>query len=269
MKNILHLIPTDKPSRLSIIDSQLIYSKEYFINPQHIYITSDEEIKEGDWVIENHTFKREPYIGKCFYPKNDGTVTDEVLKRDLLSVNYEGHYETLALKHNCKKIILTTDQDLIKDGVQAIDDEFLEWFVKNPSCEYIEVESGLFFYVEGEDKRYKIIIPQEEPKQEDEIIDISDHDGIGNAVDNLNNEEPEKETLEEAAENFANSKEWINGGASNWVQFSFKKGAKWQSERMYSEEEMIEFYLFCITELLSSKSSAKSPKKLFEQFKKK
>jgi hypothetical protein len=36
-----------------------------------------------------------------------------------------------------KKIILTTDQDLIKDGVQAIDDEFLEWFVSNPSCEYI------------------------------------------------------------------------------------------------------------------------------------
>jgi hypothetical protein len=30
-----------------------------------------------------------------------------------------------------KKIILTTDLDLIKDGVQSIDNEFLEWFVKN------------------------------------------------------------------------------------------------------------------------------------------
>ena len=28
----------------------------------------------------------------------------------------------------CKKIILTTDTDLIADGVQAIDDNFLEWF---------------------------------------------------------------------------------------------------------------------------------------------
>jgi hypothetical protein len=30
-----------------------------------------------------------------------------------------------------QKIILTTDLDLIKDGVQSIDNEFLEWFVKN------------------------------------------------------------------------------------------------------------------------------------------
>ncbi len=174
------------------------------------------------------------------------------------------------------KIILTTDPDLIKDGVQSIDDEFLQWFVQNPSCEWVKTAKGkMKLNDDGQEygfpdmSKYKIIISQEEPKQEDEIIDISDHDGIGNAVDNLNNEEPEKETLEEAAENFANSKEWINGGASNWVQFSFKEGAKWMQERMYSEEEMIEFYLFCITELLSSKSSAKSPKELFEQFKKK
>ena len=31
-------------------------------------------------------------------------------------------------KSFCKKIILTTDQELIKDGVQSIDDDFLEWF---------------------------------------------------------------------------------------------------------------------------------------------
>ena len=45
----------------------------------------------------------------------------------------------------------------------------------------------------------------------------------------------EQETLEEAAENFANSKEWLNGGASNWVQFTFKEGAEWQANRMYNE----------------------------------
>jgi hypothetical protein len=43
------------------------------------------------------------------------------------------------LKHY-QKIILTTDKDLTKDGVQSIDDEFLEWFVKNPSWEEVEVE---------------------------------------------------------------------------------------------------------------------------------
>jgi hypothetical protein len=69
-----------------------------------------------------------------------------------------------------KKIILTTDQDLIKDGVQAIDDEFLEWFVKNPSCEEVEVVMNLCFLKvkikESGIYGYKIIIPKEEPKQE-------------------------------------------------------------------------------------------------------
>jgi hypothetical protein len=63
-----------------------------------------------------------------------------------------------------KKIILTTDQDLIKDGVQAIDDEFLEWFVKNPSCEWVEIQCRYNFYAGQDLTHYKIIIPQEEPR---------------------------------------------------------------------------------------------------------
>ena len=67
-----------------------------------------------------------------------------------------------------KKIILTTDQSL--NGVQAIDDEFLEWFVQNPSCESVEVdrdEREVGNHLGGvviEYGDYKIIIPQKEPK---------------------------------------------------------------------------------------------------------
>jgi hypothetical protein len=53
---------------------------------------------------------------------------------------------------------MTTDRDLIRDCVQAIDDEFLEWFIKNPSCEGVEVQDCVNYY--------KILIPQEKPKQE-------------------------------------------------------------------------------------------------------
>jgi len=138
MKNI-HIIPTDKPSRLSILNSgKLNFGAEIMSSsnskPQHIYITSDEEIKEGvdQWYLDK--FLNKPY--------NSGG-SQYSSKQDV--------------------IILTTDQDLISDGVQAIDDEFLEWFVKNPSCESVEVQKwfdGLDFL------EYKIIIPQEEPKQE-------------------------------------------------------------------------------------------------------
>jgi hypothetical protein len=61
---------------------------------------------------------------------------------------------------------LATDQDLNKDGVQAIDDEFLEWFVKNPSCENIETE----FFAKFSNNLYKIIIPNEDKNIQNTFI---------------------------------------------------------------------------------------------------
>jgi hypothetical protein len=199
MKNI-HILPTDKPSRLLcnhplksfcfqkeengmfVNDGKVSGASFWSIekaknngfNPQHIYITSDEEIKEGDWF----------------------------LYQEKLLVKHDGSMNTMI---DCKKIILTTDPNLIKDGVQVINNEFLEWFVKNPSCDEVEIES---WQTKGEwDIDYKIIIPKEEPKQE---------------------------TLEEIRKYAELS--YYNGDEIN----AFVNGAKWQQERMYSEEEVIE-----------------------------
>jgi len=128
MKNI-HLLPTDEPSRLMIdtIENKLylqpiLHKKTINVLPQHIYITSDEEIKEGDWCLCS-----EELVHKVVEIKsNIGIIRFQ-----------DGVTEVL---NACKKIILTTDQELIEEGIQAIDDEFLEWFVKNPSCEKVEVE---------------------------------------------------------------------------------------------------------------------------------
>ena len=116
MKNI-HVLPTDKPSRLFIdVDDNKLkicvpLGGEHMMN-QHIYITSSEEIKEGDWIFNG---EREPSILQCI---GRGSLRD------------------------WKKIILTTDQEL--DGVQTIQDDFLEWFVKNPSCEFVEVVKEMY-----------------------------------------------------------------------------------------------------------------------------
>ena len=77
-----------------------------------------------------------------------------------------------------KEILLSTDTELQKNGVQAIDDEFLEWFVKNPSCEFVDVEVDEYRDTSISDTEvfidYKIIIPKEESKQEtlswDELV---------------------------------------------------------------------------------------------------
>ena len=148
MKNI-HVLATDKPSKIIksqdndfiLLNTNVPNWFEINLNTtkQNIYITSDEEIKEGDWCIDEDGLK------KC--------------------TAHAG-----AMNHYFQKIILTTDQDLIKDGVQAIDDEFLNWFVKNPSCDFVMTipdVRGLrdIFQPTGKDL-YKIIIPKEEPKFE-------------------------------------------------------------------------------------------------------
>jgi len=239
MKNI-HIIPTDKPSRLFNCFGKLnigdyITSREDLqVTNQNIYITSDEEIKEGKWVFN---FEYD-YISKY-----DSKIHD--------------------FKFWYKKIILTTDQDLIKDGVQAIDDEFLEWFVKNPSCEEVETYSlGIQNVETGESGHYKyeIIIPQEEHTQE---------------------------TLEEAADKTLQDEinYWYEKTGSltsedivrRAYSLGITTGAKWQAERMYSEEDMIEFGFstYCyISELMGVPFNLISENRLnaeewFEQFKKK
>jgi hypothetical protein len=200
MKNI-HLLPTENYSDL--VHSTNKYGG-YFLSRhyspmknmgdsyQNIYITSDEEIKEGDWI----------YRRKSLYE----TIQKATFPLNLTSVN--------------KKIILTTDQSL--DGVEAITDEFLEWFVKNPSCEEVEVEKielNTDYRSDWKQKFiYKIIIPKQDlkkyPLTPDECF--------------------KQETIEEAAKRIYGS------DASKDVEYyAFILGAKWQQEQilqfLYSE----------------------------------
>ena len=127
MKN-LFLLPTDKPTWLhkSILTDVLRKSSSCINDMKqaqgmNIYITSDEKPKKGEWSI---------YLGiQKKYKVIEDIVGDEF-----------------------PKIILTTDQDLINDGVQKIDDEFLEWFIKNPSCEEVGITPNWEFL--GDDYRY-------------------------------------------------------------------------------------------------------------------
>jgi hypothetical protein len=71
-----------------------------------------------------------------------------------------------------------------------------------------------------------------------------------------------KETLEEAAEEYM--KGW--GGITN-SENSFIKGAKWQQERMYSEEEVLKLLITFSDDRTFLKKDVAI--KWFEQFKKK
>jgi hypothetical protein len=50
-----------------------------------------------------------------------------------------------------------------------------------------------------------------------------------------------QETLEEAAEKYAKTAEGIDIPYQNGLYYGFVEGAKWQQEKMYSEEDMVAF----------------------------
>jgi hypothetical protein len=202
---------------------------------QNIYITSNEEIKDGDYYL---------------YLKDNKVY--QFIRRD--------HTKLLRLDIQ-KKIILTTDQDLIKDGVQAIDDEFLEWFVNNPSCDKVELEEVLLGKVEGTSMvifKYKINIPKE----------------IGFKVENGKRtetfyQEPKQETLEEFAKQEA-VKQYSEDTFGNLiVRKSIEKGAKWQRERMYSEEDMKLAYIQGCKNPSLHKTHEEKANEWFKQYKNK
>jgi hypothetical protein len=235
MKN-LHLIPTDKPSRLHLIEDKLEITNEHKNSvcdtEVNIYITSDKEIKE-DWCFG---------MDGIFQYKGKVNLPDVELP---------------------KKIILTTDQDLIEDGVQAISDEFLKWFVKNPSCEEVEVitedvEQSRPLYPNGNHKgeriwmkQYKIILPQEEAKKR-----AANYMALKGALD------VKEETLEE----FINSQPYYGSCTTEYLE-GIEEGAKWQSERMYSEEEVIDL-LIKMNSWPTTFKGIEDVTEWFEQFKK-
>ena len=241
MKN-LYLLPTDKPSRLvknnlglirvadNFTKSDLDFILAEFVN---IYITSDEEIKDvrphkGKWQLE----------------------TGQILNK------FPNYLTDLS---ECKLVIMTTDEDLIKDGVQAIDDEFLEWLVENPSCKVVEVVKTAPIRPFG--SLYKIIIPNEEVLLQSSI----DGEPIWG--------EPKQETLEEAYLNKliddANKEFRLDRKLAKEVAMKF---SKWQQERSYSEEEVLNFTQTMIMQYKFGNTNIEqmdSLKESLEQFKNK
>lgn len=155
MKKIF-IFQTNQPSRLVKIYNDAdredltvkldIQVNDDFKGYTYIYITSNEKEQKGDWTI---------------------IVNEKSIK---LAKGFFWDFGVLYYR-----IILKTDQTLIADGIKNIDNDLLEWFLKNPTCEELEVEKGYLgmagFIKSNEliskDKLiYKITIPQEEPKQD-------------------------------------------------------------------------------------------------------
>jgi hypothetical protein len=168
MKKNIHILPTDKPSKLFVFMNKLMVIGKVSTDDgnanRHIYITSDGEIKEGDWCYYLNNAGGGNIVCQAYkHPKDERMLFDDGNRNRKIG---EG---ITPIDGDCKKIVLTTDSILIKDGIQEIPMDFLEWLVHNPSCERVELKIIDFEYDLDSGNSYidyylvyKIIIPREE-----------------------------------------------------------------------------------------------------------
>ena len=236
----------------------------YKIEDELYIISNTENVDENCWIITDGKLVQVSYL-----------LSDEVAKGN--------------------KVILTTNKLLIKDGVQAIDDEFIEWFVKNPSCEEVEIyrsgnhyDGAMEFY---EPSFYSTIIPKQEIKRKIDTCYNFDME-IGCIQDICRCEQEEfgtkefndlanqylsgkhkQETLEEAS----STVDKIDGiifdlSIEDKVKLFdlIETYVKEEQQRSYSEEDMNEYADYCWSFSNDNRyKSPLSPKEWFEQFKKK
>jgi len=93
------MLPTEKASTLGFAGDKLHYSKTEgektsFYIPQHLYILSDEEIKEGDWFIHINLKK----TFKCCKASSNTIWANDMEMGDMVN--------------RCKKVIATRDKSL-------------------------------------------------------------------------------------------------------------------------------------------------------------
>ncbi len=219
MKNI-YLLPTEKESRLfENLLGKLVLTKEYFKNSdilqnRHIYITSSDPIKKGDWMVYINQYLTQTKVLKC-----DDTSILDILDVDRLDI--------------ARKIILSTDPDLKKDGIGFIDDNnFLKWFINNSDINYIDIKkekidlSDLGYY----DIHYKYHIDY--PLTEDQENSLDSHRDFVNKTNSeeLNNIMSEFDNLEEEDKTYT-FEDIINAFYNGWIyrgesEYTYPKAKK-------------------------------------------
>jgi hypothetical protein len=120
------MLPSEKESNLHKIGDELGYTTVSRVNPfakqQHLYILSNDKIKEGDWVYHNSGY------------------ISQVLGFNLDAIKLE---DAQRWTKDCKKIIATTDSSLIIEkelDIHSIPTEYVEedTILPQPSQEFIK-----------------------------------------------------------------------------------------------------------------------------------
>jgi hypothetical protein len=140
----VHMLPTDR-SYLTISGGKLSYddvdyAESGFIKPQHLYITTDEEIKKGDWFIN---LGSGGHPGVAIYQANseNSKVINEFkfpeIKKIIATTDTELHYNK----------VVEEDMHMYKESLPHIPQHIIEAYVKKPFDEVlVEYEEWTTMY---------------------------------------------------------------------------------------------------------------------------
>jgi hypothetical protein len=223
MKNI-HILQTDHQSRLfynklTVLELDIL---QYRRNTQHIYITSDEKIKDGDWCIsllDDESFK--------------GIIKIE-------KIHFDCDFD---FTRSYKKIIITTNECLIRNGIQYINDDFLEWFIENPECKFVQIKKEHDDSVPYLKMKYVvpyiIIIPTKESENGININNTLKQETSGN----YNIVASFKHGKSLNAKLIINKPEMIDNVDESLLinspcEYVFETGTDWPEDKKYSKEDI-------------------------------
>ena len=149
MKNIF-IKPTKQLSRIhKNTKDELILCDLYFgkdtINGQHLYIVSNDEINESDWVYSEA--RDMLFKVKSKYNTTTGVILIEDDYGDRLEIN----------ESDCKKVILTTDKKLINDNVYELSDGVLSIIINN-NINSVDIKKE---YLSNNGKWKTVLLPSE------------------------------------------------------------------------------------------------------------
>ena len=127
----VYMLPTEQSLMNKIYDKLYFYPQENWftrsidIDPQHLYITTDEEIKKGDWFIN---LGSGGHPGVAIYQANseNSKVINEFkfpeIKKIIATTDTELHYNK----------VVEEDMHMYKESLPHIPQHIIEAYVKKP-----------------------------------------------------------------------------------------------------------------------------------------
>ncbi len=233
MKNIV-LLPSNEKTRLVRVFTDAL--RENFVLKLDIEVNDSFKEYVNLYIISHD---EDLVLGGYHFNSKYGDELQKTNQRDIDSRKY---WE--ADDYYISKILLTTDLELVKDGIQEVPESFLNWFLENPSCEHVELKQEKLHPGEFMDDSY--------PK-----------DFLNYQIVFQNGE-----SLIDAANEYArydNTKSYEF--SSDTLIDAFTEGANWMQERMYSEEDVDK--LISLLKTTTEYEVLQSFRDKVEQFKKK